>query len=160
MSSGNELLLGYTMKRVIFSIIASMLFLLLSPVVPQALAADVTLAWDANPPEDNVGGYNLYYYKTGSPENPDPCEDAHQGPSPIVLPLEVLGNPESPEYTLIGLRDDEVYHFVVTAYNNAGESNPSNEENLYPNEEEPPTKVIGEEGGGCFITVARYPSRR
>jgi hypothetical protein len=148
----NEILSGYAMKRVIFSIISLSLFLLASPVIPSALAADVTLAWDANPPEDHVDGYILYY-RLGSNDGPEGM-DAYQGPSPIVIPLEELGNPSFPEYKLTGLRDDEEYWFSVKAYNNAGESQNSNWVGY------PYYTFTGEEGGGCFINIVGHSFSR
>ena len=83
-----------------------------------AWAFSVTLGWDPNS-ELDLAGYRIYY-------------DTDSGPpyrNSINVPLT---NPEfnrySPEYTVTGLVDGNVYYFAVTAYNDFGlESQYSNE---------------------------------
>ena len=58
-------------------------------------AAQVTLAWDANT-ESDLAGYKIYY-KTGSPGEPYNGTGADQGPAPIIVPLDELNDPDSPE---------------------------------------------------------------
>lgn len=77
------------------------------------LAKDVSFVWSAN--QEQVTGYKLYY-KTGT----DLSEPYHgvglaQGDSPIIV-----GDVST--YTVTGLADDENYQFVLTAYNDYGES--------------------------------------
>jgi hypothetical protein len=67
-----------------------------------AFAADVTLQWDANPPEDQVVGYKLYYNEWS----------------------QLVGNVT--EYTLTNLTPGDTYSIHATAYNNYEESGPSN----------------------------------
>jgi hypothetical protein len=96
-------------------------------------AAQVTLAWDANT-ESDLAGYKIYY-KTGSPGEPYNGTGADQGPAPIIVPLYELIDPDSPEYTLTGLQDEEevVYYFVVTAYDNEDPENESSYSNWVSN---------------------------
>ncbi len=71
-------------------------------------AAGVTLAWDAPSGGGAVTGYNLYY-----------------GTSSGSYPNKV-GAINSTQYVVSGLDEDKVYYFIVKAYNDAGESGPSN----------------------------------
>ncbi len=79
----------------------------------QANARDVSFSWTANP--DPLAGYKLYY-KTGEDSGP-PYQGIglNQGDAPIILG-KVTTIPVS------GLSPDETYHFVLTAYNDDGES--------------------------------------
>jgi hypothetical protein len=140
------------MKKEIFNIIASIVFILLFSFPSTTRAADITLAWDANP-EDNVGGYKLYY-KTGSPGPPYNGTDAYQGPSPIDIPVYELGNPSYPEYTLTDLRDDQIYYFTVTAYSNQDPNRESGFSNEVNNSGKDLANIEAETGGGgCFISL-------
>ena len=89
--------------------------------VTPAYALDVTLQWDAN--QDTVTGYYVYY-RVGSSgggilTNYD-GKVAHEGPSPIDVPLALDENddPDIVEFTVTDLPNGETYYFVVTAYNN------------------------------------------
>ncbi|MBN1848510.1 MAG: fibronectin type III domain-containing protein [Deltaproteobacteria bacterium] len=163
------------MKRESVHIAFFIIFILLFSFQDAAEAMDITLAWDADP-EDNIGGYKLYY-KTGSSGPPYNGTDAYQGPSPIDIPVTELGNPNHPEYTLTDLDDDQIHFFVVTAYSSqdAGlESGFSNEvNNSYgyseDDEQEPPDDpnvepTVGaldiHAGGGCFITSLSHDKKR
>jgi hypothetical protein len=69
---------------------------------------DITLGWDENDPSEEVTGYTLYY-----------------GPSVGDYPNSVeVGNVT--EYTLDYTGSLRVIHFVLTATNEAGESDYSN----------------------------------
>jgi hypothetical protein len=94
-------------------------------------AAQVTLAWDANT-ESDLAGYKIYY-KTGSPGEPYNGTGADQGPAPIIVPLYEFSDPDNPEYRLTGLSDEEVYYFVVTAYDNEDPENESSFSNWVSN---------------------------
>jgi hypothetical protein len=87
-------------------------------------ALDVTLAWDANS-ETELAGYKVYYGTTaGGPYN---GSGSSEGASPIVVRLDSLTTPASPQFTIHGLVDG-AYYFVATAYNSDGlESGYSNE---------------------------------
>jgi len=106
-------------------VVSAILVLLLISYTGQYGAAEVTLAWDQNP-ETNILGYKSYY-KAGSGGPPYNGTGADQGLSPITLLIEDLADPNNPEFTLTGLDDNEVYYFVITAYNSYGESGYSNE---------------------------------
>ena len=117
-----------------FSMIGLCLLLVLSlPSLGYAL--DVTLAWDANS-ETDLAGYKLYYGTTsGGPYNGSGSSD---GGSPIVVPLNSLANPSSPEFTVHSLSDGITY-FVLTAYNTEGlESGNSNEASTTSTVNRPP----------------------
>ena len=76
-------------------------------------AADVTLQWDSNT-ESDLAGYKIYYnIYSGEPYD---GEDADQGPSPITVDINELGNSNNPEFTLTGLDEAETYFFAITAY--------------------------------------------
>jgi hypothetical protein len=91
-----------------------------------AYAADVTLAWAANA-EPNLAGYYIYY-KTDTSGAPYNGMGVEEGDSPIKISLEEFTDPSSPEYTIHGLSDTEIYFFVTTAYDTEGnESGFSNE---------------------------------
>ena len=85
-------------------------------VVPFSVnAAQIKLKWDANN-EGDLAGYKVYY-KTGSPGEPYDGEGAPQGVSPSMVPVASLSDDDNPEFTLTGLSNDQVYYFVITAYN-------------------------------------------
>ena len=139
-------MMGKGLNNIISSFMIIILLSFLSPIY----GADITLGWDANP-ELNIGGY-IIYYKTGSSGPSYNGTDAYQGPSPINVPIDVLGNPSYPQYTLTDLKDGVDYYFAVTAYY-AGtpwrQSGFSNEATTAKGSE------IEEGGGGCFISSAR-----
>lgn len=87
------------------------LAMLLGPI--QSQAKDVTFEWTAN--SEPVTGYKLFYKVGENSGSPYEGVGANEGNSPILV-----GN--STSYTVTGLADDETYHFVLTAYNEAGES--------------------------------------
>ena len=73
-----------------------------------AYSADVTLAWDGVSQSGvTVTGYRVYYRADGSSGLTKGCEVA------------------STNCTVSDLADGETYHFVATAYNSYGESEPS-----------------------------------
>jgi len=102
------------------------LFAFLIPHLAQAAQASVI--WDANPPEDNVIGYKLYFGEKTSCEGGASCEfngnSSNKGVSPIDIPLSDLSDPNNPSYTLDGI-DEGAWCLQLTAYNDIGESNPT-----------------------------------
>jgi fibronectin type 3 domain-containing protein len=84
----------------------------------QALARDITLAWDENQ-ETDIEGYRVYY-KAGSSSLPLDGVAAAEGASPIDVQDNVTA-------TLTGLPDGQIYYFAVTAYNTAGQESPLSE---------------------------------
>jgi len=119
----------------IWTLVASLGFIVFLVVlfIPKAPAGviDVQLAWDSNSEED-LAGYYMYYKLTasGSPYN---GTGVMEGDSPVKIPLTSFDNPDYPEITFHGLRDDQVYFFAVTAYNEEDiQSSYSNEVRVEP----------------------------
>ncbi|WP_136799923.1 MULTISPECIES: fibronectin type III domain-containing protein [Desulfosediminicola] len=79
-------------------------------------AKDVTFQWTAVP--EPLTGYRLYYNSGGTGGPPWVGTELSQGASPILV-----GKVTS--YTVTGLLEDETYHFVLTAFNENGESGQS-----------------------------------
>lgn len=87
------------------------LAILIGPI--QTQAKDVTFEWTAN--QEPLTGYKLYY-KTGENSAPPYAGvGIYEGNSPILVENRTA-------YTVTGLSDYETYHFVLTAFNAAGES--------------------------------------
>ena len=96
-------------------------------------SADVTLVWNKNI-EEELDGYRIYY-KTCSSCDWTSGTGATEGDSPIDIPLEILGDPEHPEYTIHDLNDDTTYFFVATAFDiHDNESDYSNQVSYFPQE--------------------------
>jgi len=139
-------------------LLAVILFFLM---VISAEAYDVVFAWDPNS-ESDLSGYVLYV-DDGTSDLPYEYFDTY--------PLEEM-DPDNPSMEITGLQDDQVYFFVLTAYNTEGiESDYSEEICVYngqacsENIEDSNTSVSGEAsntsvsgngggGGGCFISTA------
>ena len=107
---------------------AVMLFMVL---LSGAAAADFTLGWDPNP-EGDLAGYKIYY-KEKSYGEPYDGQDADQGDSPIIVPLALLEDPDNPQYQITGLKDNKIYFFVLTAYDDADPANESDYSNVMSN---------------------------
>ena len=102
------------------------LFFILFLITPlYSYAVGVTLAWDAPAGGGAVKGYNLYYW-TLNQSNPNK-----------------VGGINNTQYTLSGLDEDKVYHFMVKAYNDAGESQPSNVKSWKYSDTTPPLPPDG-----------------
>jgi PKD repeat protein len=76
------------------------------------LAAQVTLAWDANS-ESDLGGYNVYT-RVGS----SPVKDSYD--RKITVALADLANPASPQYQVSNVNDSETTFFAVSAHDTSG----------------------------------------
>lgn len=129
----------------IVRVIILILFVELVAMTFFVYAEPVTLAWDSNT-EPDLGGYNVY---TKNHVNEDWRLVTEIYENDLVDPLH-------PETTIWGLSTSLVYHFVVTAFNDAVESGYSNEViwEYQPPEPEPEPdkkKKSGGGGGGCFI---------
>jgi hypothetical protein len=75
-----------------------------------ALAADVTLAWDANT-ESDLEGYGVYFRRGSS----GPPYDLFG-----YVSVDELSNADSPAFTVTGLQSGATYCFAVTAYDASG----------------------------------------
>ena len=123
-------------------------------------AADITLKWAANT-EPDLAGYKIYY-KNGFSGAPYDGVDIDQGPSPISLTTNDSNDPNyvdpnNPELLLTGLRDDEDYFFVVTAYDNEepyNESGFSNEVSTLDNGSVGSASSDTGVEASCFIATA------
>lgn len=75
-----------------------------------ALAADVTLAWDANA-ESDLEGYGVYFQRVDSGLSYDLYG---------YVGVDELSDANSPTFTVTGLQQGATYYFAVTAYDAAG----------------------------------------
>ena len=82
-----------------------LLALIVAPFVSFG-AQSVTLAWDANPPEDNVVGYRLYYGSTTTGE--------------YTASIDISGG--LLQTPVVDLVEGRTYYFALTAYNSCCES--------------------------------------
>jgi len=98
----------------------------------------VTLAWDENA-EPDLTGYKIYY-KTGYFVPAYDGTGATEGDSPITIPLEELNNPDYPEYTINILDDNEIWFFVVTAYDTEGLESAYSNQVFFDNN--PPNSIV------------------
>jgi len=85
--------------------------LLLLPI--QSHAKDVSFEWAANP--EPLTGYKLHYNVGENSAPPYEGTGINEGDSPI-------STGKVTTYTVTGLSPNEIYHFVITAYNDAEES--------------------------------------
>jgi hypothetical protein len=108
---------GYVLRFGLLGLIGIVSFLILFHA-PAANALQATLAWDP-PVTGTVGGYKVYY-KGGGSGAPYDGTDSYQGDSPIDV-----GSVTT--YTIDGLDALQSHCFVVTSYNQSGESTYSNE---------------------------------
>ena len=105
------------------------MFLFLFPT--SLIAAEITLRWDPNLEED-LSGYKIHY-KEKSYGEPYDRTGADQGDSPITVPLNSLVDPDNPQIRITGLKDNKIYFFVLTAYDDAEPANESNYSNVMSN---------------------------
>ena len=102
-------------------ILISLTIFLASP----SFAKDYTFSWAAN--DGLVEGYKLYYKKGGTAGPPFDGNDALEGESPICI-----GDFNS--FTISGLEDNTTYHFSLTAYAGADESDYTQVITVFPDE--------------------------
>lgn len=100
-------------------------FFLVISLTSVVYAAGVNLAWNAPTTGGEVKGYNLYY-----------------GNAVGNYPNKVAGIADT-EYIVSGLDEEKVYYFVVKAFNDAGESGPSNVIIWRDSDSTPPLPPIG-----------------
>lgn len=147
MDSGMKLRLRAIYSRMFFLVIGFFLSPMELTLSKLACAAEITLAWDANS-ENNLAGYKLYYESETDTEEYK-CTDATEGVSPIIIPQSELVDPNSPTYTLTGLKSGRLYYLTLTAFDSSGmESVFSDEVDVLTDSTE------SSEIGGCFISNA------
>jgi hypothetical protein len=124
----------------VLSGLLTLLFVILSLLVPAAHAGDVTVAWDANP-EPEVAGYKIYFGTT---------------PGSYTVSMNA-GNITS--MVISGLEAGVTYYFAAVAYDSSGnESGFSNEISyVVPTGASADTSSSGS-GSGCFIATAAFGS--
>ncbi len=130
----------------LISILLSLSFL--NPV----LAAEITLAWDANT-ETDLAGYKLYY-ENENDSLPYQGTDANEGASPIIINEGDLTNPSSPSFTLTGLKDGQFYYFALTAFSSDGMESDFSDQIGVLTEPSDGSGSSDNSGGGCFISSA------
>lgn len=91
-----------------------LIFISLTVLLPMpSFAKDYSFSWSAN--EGQVDGYKLYYKKGGIAGPPFDGNEAYEG----VSPINIAG---LTSFTITGLEDNTTYHFALTAYSSADES--------------------------------------
>jgi hypothetical protein len=126
----------------VLSGLLTLLFVILSLLVPAAHAGEVTVAWDPNP-EPEVAGYKIYFGTT---------------PGSYTVSMNA-GNITS--MVISGLEAGVTYYFAAVAYDSSGnESGFSNEISyVVPTGASADTSPSGS-GSGCFIATAAFGSYR
>jgi hypothetical protein len=126
----------------VLSGLLTLLFVILSLLVPAAHAGEVTVAWDPNP-EAEVAGYKIYFGTT---------------PGSYTVSMNA-GNITS--MVISGLEAGMTYYFAAVAYDSSGnESGFSNEISyVVPTGASADTSSSGS-GSGCFIATAAFGSYR
>jgi hypothetical protein len=127
----------------VLSGLLTLLFVILSLLVPAAHAGEVTVAWDPNP-EPEVAGYKIYFGTT--PGSYTVSMDAGNITSKVISGLEA------------GL----TYYFAAVAYDSSGnESGFSNEISyVVPAAASAESSPSPGSGSGCFIATAAFGSYR
>jgi len=124
--------------RVLIPFILAVIFIAFA-AAPSGHAAQVTLAWDANP-EPSVIGYRVYY-----------------GPSSHYYTA-VIDVGRQSACTLANLVPGVTYFIAATAYSDTGESNFSGEIAYTVPGSTPSQSASSGGGGGCFIATAAFGS--
>lgn len=95
-------------------VLRGLILIALTVLIPiPSFAKDYSFSWAAN--DGQVDGYKLYYKRGGSAAPPFDGYDAYEGESPIYIF-------DRTSFTLTGLEDNTTYHFTLTAYSGADES--------------------------------------
>ncbi len=131
-----------TARQTVFRLFVSLLivFSLLFASIPDVRAAEVTLAWDANP-ERSVQGYRVYYGKA----------------SGTYTDVYDAGN--RTDCVITGLEPGTTYFFACTAYSATGdESNFSGEIVFATQSDSQPSSSGNFMAVKCFIATAAYGS--
>lgn len=90
-----------------------------------SFAKDYTFSWASD--DGLVEGYKLYYKKGGTAGPPFNGDDAYEGESPICIG-------DATSFTISGLEDNTTYHFTLTAYAGADESDFTQVITVFPGE--------------------------
>ncbi|TKB11609.1 fibronectin type III domain-containing protein [Desulforhopalus sp. IMCC35007] len=98
-----------------------------------SFAKDYTFSWSAN--EGLVEGYKLYYKKGGAASPPFDGNEANEGESPICIG-------DATSFTISGLEDNTTYHFSLTAYAGADESDYTEVITVFPNDQQERIKTV------------------
>jgi len=125
----------------LISLLAFVVVLLISsPLTENALAADITLAWDQNP-ESDITGYKIYYGLQ----------------SRVYSYVIDVGTHTS--CTIAGLEKGLTYYIAATAYDQSGNESAYSSEIITSSAAgSPASGGGGGGGGGCFIATAAYGS--
>jgi hypothetical protein len=149
-----------TMTLLICALIGAALFFGSGSLLADPNTQKIKLAWDPNN-EADLEGYMIYYKccRSGPPYR---GTEAYEGDSPIIVYLEDLQNPQSPQFELTGLSKQNDYYFAVTAFDSefnesafSAEASTARATNGSSSEEELSSgDGGGGGGGGCFIQSA------
>ena len=129
-----------TLKRV-FSLTLILIIMSLAIVIWNGYCLSIKLAWDPNPPEENVAGYKIYY-----------GNDLESYPFVIDVGYATLKS--------VKLKKGFQYYFTVTAYNETGqESEPAGPlgVNTCTHKLSPKKKTFKDIGGTGTVNVVTQP---
>ncbi|HLE10158.1 MAG: hypothetical protein A2504_05365 [Bdellovibrionales bacterium RIFOXYD12_FULL_39_22] len=80
-----------------------------------------TIEWDANPEEETISGYKIYFGTEEDNYNGN-CVVNGEISSPLVIDVDDLENSNAPAYILEDVRGDIVCYFAVSAFRGTEES--------------------------------------
>ena len=125
-----------------------LLMVLLAPAA--ASGETLTLRWSANQEKD-LAGYTLHYDVQSGP--PYEGDFFAEGPSPLDIPLDSLGDPAHPEIKLSGAPPCWQINFAMAAYDGSNNSSALSEEISARTGFKPP-RVVAETDGLDALVVA------